>query len=448
MKLVINFNGYYNSENAFIIREYSLHGIGPTGKTMLESSEVILPGTKNPKNLDSVTTRNFAAYFDNHGILWNSGTKSSIAATSLIDYIVSSSSTIFVANDDQENLLRRYLDYHHATTPSNYTYVCLEKIGYTENLKNSSACSYHDSPSYDCAAARVVDMVEFVRRNQIYSEYKLKFVHTVVDFNNYLPNYLGIKELSIIPLDPNGSPGKQMLMVAKPRNESRTNQIAYQNYYRKHGINVNKGDKIFGDLKATLMRVLDRAMFIYVKDHNQMRILCEVNQSWMSKITDLSQLGYDAISKESMTTLCRNHDKPQTYNCAEDNAELMVDWLLNTKMYNVPVRRFHFENRSFAKQLVALAKLSSYNAIEQQSKRLGDTQVAPPSTTLTNKRKAETSSSDKRFRTDGSNIGNLQNLDLYYQAHSSRQFSTNPNDQAHSLQQFLKHESSTDSDSD
>ncbi|XP_057318289.1 uncharacterized protein LOC130663188 [Microplitis mediator] len=336
MNVVIDFNGFLNSKNYFIMKEYSMYAIDRYGNITNNKSEIMLPEIKNLNDSDSASKRNYEIYYKKYGIEWTTGTiKKNAGSSGIIGYL-RKCQNVFVADKDKKQKLINYINLKIVTEKN---YIPLRDLGYKINFRNSTNCHYHKSPSSNnCANDNVLDMIRLVRNKKLYDKNRRANIHSVIDFNYYENvNDLVIKELSITCIGIDGNVTSRDLLVQKP-DQLGTKPDCYNKYYQRYGIKWKVGNIVSYKVMKKLKYTLKESLHLYVKDNAQKNVLLNLsNEDVGNKIICLDGLGYDVGNIELNFTLCKWHDNKVVNNCADDNVRLMIDWLSVKKLIKLKI---------------------------------------------------------------------------------------------------------------
>lgn len=377
MKTVLDFNGYFDSQNKFHIKEYSLSSLDHHGNLLNNTHEIFSPSTQDFNKLDLITQQNYVRYYQQYGLEWTNRTYTTGRIQPELPYFLFNSGLTFVADQKKENVLREYLKELSVENILLYDFICLQDIGYNSDAsdRQRASCSHHTKPNYNyCAKDNVLDMVKFIKTNNLFNNHVLKRIHVAIDFNNWKADSSGIKELSIINISHNGALAGNKLEVVIGMAKTDEDPFIYRKYYRKHGIKWRSGNRDLKSLRADLRIILDQALFVYVKNHSQKEILCEINRIARNKIVCLDKFGYIPENSELAKTKCGWHYNQNINNCAADNVRFMANWLIRNELYKKPKRDWMMQLpvQSESDLFLASAQLAKragyYQAIDQQLK--------------------------------------------------------------------------------
>ncbi|XP_074114513.1 uncharacterized protein LOC141537420 [Cotesia typhae] len=394
MKAVLDFNGYFDLQKKFHIKEYSLFSLDHHGNVVNIIHEIFSSSTQDFNKLDLITQQNYVRYYQKYGLEWTSRTYTTGRIQPEVPYFLFNSGLTFVANQIKENVLREYLKELSVENILLYDFICLQDIGHHPEAshRQRDLCSYHMNPNYNyCARDNVLDMVRFITTNHLFNNHVLKRIHVAIDFNNWKADSSGIKELSIINISHNGALAENKLEVLIGSTKTDENPVVYRKYYRKHGIKWRFGNRDFKSFRANLNITLHQALFVYVKNDTQKEILCQVNRKARNKIICLDKFGYIPGNSELAKTKCSWHYNQNINNCAADNARLMANWLVQNKLYKKPRRDWMMqlsvqgESESFLASAQLANRAKYYQSIDQQLKLPID--IPPNSLTEGNKRR-------------------------------------------------------------
>lgn len=346
--VVIDFNGYYESVDKFIIKEYSLLTIDSIEKTITTNeSQVTKP--RSPWLFTNLSTKkNFKYYYlPTYGIKWNHGTESISDARKKIIERLKDAKNIYVRHQRQKELLLNFIG-----DDASYEFLCCDDLGYTKMIMLQTTCLNHKEPlKNNCAIDNVSDMYDWLKKMRSPKKLKKKETnhekeHVVVDFiGYYIPeDQFVIKEFSALVINDFehafGNLTNTYFVTEKPRWVSKNPmeledlpfeyQVIYSSFYDTFGISWNAGEFQFRTYQQSLRNYFRKAVNIYVRNYGNKRLLLDIiGREFTEKVIVLRKFGYHEQPK--MATKCPNHDEGWRNNCAVDNSKNMVRWIVKNR---------------------------------------------------------------------------------------------------------------------
>ncbi|XP_057336381.1 uncharacterized protein LOC130674915 [Microplitis mediator] len=215
MQLVINFSGYYDLKNEFIIKELSIRGLNNDGNIVYHKLYVSKPANDSTNSFMNESVKNIYndIYYDNFGIKYEDGNcdlfRIDIKISKLL--INFDIKIIYVKNHYYYNLLSKIIDNIGKYDDANikrFDVICLEDYNYIDAYDIYSNCGYHkhdDNNKNICVDNSAVNMVNWILTNKFYkSEVRNRFSGTslnddiniddelvnqfIIDDNNELPS--------------------------------------------------------------------------------------------------------------------------------------------------------------------------------------------------------------------------------------------------------------------
>ncbi|KAH0554974.1 hypothetical protein KQX54_014245 [Cotesia glomerata] len=348
--VVIDFNGYYESADKFIIKEYSLLIIDNIQKTTITESQVTKPKSRWLFTNFS-TKRNYRLhYLPFYSIKWSQGTESIFDARQRIIERLKDAKKIFIRNQRQKELLLNFIG-----DDANYRFLCCEDLGYTKRivLPVGTTCLNHKQKlNSNCAIDNVSEMYEWLKKMQSSEKPKKEEIyhkneHVIVDFiGYYIPvDQFVIKEFSAFVINDIehafGNLTNTYFITEKPHWLSKNPmeledlpfkyQVIFSSFYDTFGISWNAGRYKFRTYPQSLRNYFDKAVNIYVRNNENKRLLLDIiGREFTKKVIVLRKFGYHEQPK--MATRCPNHDEGWRNNCAVDNSKSMVRWIAKNRI--------------------------------------------------------------------------------------------------------------------
>ncbi|XP_057336697.1 uncharacterized protein LOC130675155 [Microplitis mediator] len=206
MQLVINFSGYYDFQNEFIIKEVSIYGLSNDGNIIYHKLYVTKPAYAPISFINRINKTNYDNnFYNNFGIKYEDGNYKLLRVRHkiceiLINYDIK---IIYVKNYYYYNLLSKIVD-----NIKIYDVTCLEDYNYVDIYDINTNCGYHkheDNNKNICVDNSAVNMVNWILTNEFYkSEVRNRFSGTslnddiniddelvnqfIIDGNNKLPS--------------------------------------------------------------------------------------------------------------------------------------------------------------------------------------------------------------------------------------------------------------------
>lgn len=326
INIVIDFNGYYLSENDFRIKEYSMYSIDAKSNQVVSKEFDVSAAPMLWGQLDNQQRDFYGVYYRSHGIEWSHGSRHSESIESDLRNKFCFAKKIFVQDQKKHELLIEYLNY-------DFKAIYLTDFGLEVKNKMVTECENHTEPRrYNCANDNVLRMLRLL------SSYRPKKESIVIDFNGYLINnkYV-IKEYSLYIIED----GTYKIVtndfdVSKPpikKNKielDAESEVEWKRFYSRHGIDWDFGTRDYKSTKSHLEKVFKEKSIIYVLDENKHKLLLSYfDDNPAAKFVHLND--YNFYFKPTMSTKCTNHQQKFKNNCANDNVERMLEWLVNTK---------------------------------------------------------------------------------------------------------------------
>ncbi|XP_074114308.1 uncharacterized protein LOC141537308 [Cotesia typhae] len=323
--IVIDFNGWYFSDNEYMIKEYAMYFIhSKTNRVIFRDFQV----SEAPvlwDQLDEHKRKEWKAYYRVHGIKWDYGSRDTESIKSNFIDKFSSSNKIYVRNRIKHSLLKKYLNYDFEA--SYLTDMNLELKG-----KMGTKCKNHDQRSKNnCANDNALSMISLLSR--ILEPPKLNIV---IDFNGCKINdkYV-VKEYSLYVVENETYDIiRNDFEVSRPPIKKdqldKTSQEKCTDYTNEFGIDWDYGERDYKVIKKHIRREFRNSYKIYVISKTKYQLLRNyLDGKLRSNFVYLKKLGFEF--KPKMRTTCSNHQEPLNTNCANDNVEEMLSWLLDNK---------------------------------------------------------------------------------------------------------------------
>ncbi|KAL5948483.1 putative Bracovirus protein MdBV-1-16 [Microplitis demolitor] len=341
MPIIIDFNGYFLPGNEFIIKEYSLLLINKNGKVKLNNIEVTEP-LQAWEELDELTKKYYKGkFYSKFGIDWTTGTDDFEIIQDNIIELLTTTKLVYIRDNKQKELLINFLD----TNLKNEFVSLVDDLGYNERLKMSTYCNNHEEPyKNNCANDNAIAMYEWLKKTKSYKKIDPMKNHVVVDFNGfYIPiNRFVIKEFNAFVIDDVENvfynENDKYFITQKPMGLKELPfdyRSFYESYYETFGIEWGAGDFEFRKHQQELRNYFNKSVNIYVRNNGNKKLLLEIiGHEYENKIIVLQKFGYQV--KPRMETSCPNHNNKSKNNCAMDNSENMVRWIIkNKKILNI-----------------------------------------------------------------------------------------------------------------
>ncbi|XP_074114310.1 uncharacterized protein LOC141537310 [Cotesia typhae] len=326
INIVIDFNGYYLSENDFRIKEYSMYLIDAKSNQVVLKEFDVSAAPMLWGQLDNQQRGSYDDYYLSHGIEWSYGSLYSESIESNLRNKFCFAKKIFVQNQKKHELLIEYLNY-------DFKAIYLTDFGLEVKNKMVTECKNHTEPRrYNCANDNVLRMLSLL------SSYRPKKESVVIDFNGYLINHkYVIKEYSLYIIeDGTYKIVRNDIEVSKPpikKNQvelDAESEMEWKKFYSRHGIDWDFGTLDYKLTKSRLEKVFREKSIIYVLDENKHKLLLSYSDDNLAaKFVYLND--YNFYFRPTMSTKCTYHQQKFKNNCANDNVERMLDWLANTK---------------------------------------------------------------------------------------------------------------------
>ncbi|XP_057336284.1 uncharacterized protein LOC130674840 [Microplitis mediator] len=186
MQLVINFSGYYDLNNEFIIKELSIYGLSNDGYVIYHKLYVTKPANDLTDSfMNEVDKNNYNdIYYDNFGIKYEDGNYDLFRIYKKISKLLMKYDIkiIYVKNDYYYNLLSKIIENikkYDAENIKRFDVICLEDYNYIDTYDTYPNCEYHkheDNNKNICVDSRAVTMVYWILTNEFYkSEVRNRF---------------------------------------------------------------------------------------------------------------------------------------------------------------------------------------------------------------------------------------------------------------------------------
>ncbi|XP_057325524.1 uncharacterized protein LOC130667724 isoform X1 [Microplitis mediator] len=284
MDVIIDFNGYFLPDNKFNVKEYSLFHIDRNTCHITSNDHNVLKPEFRWEELESRNKKMYQLkYYKNHGIHWDTGSKSHRSISISINTQLSLAHHVYVRTSKQRQLL-----IHHIISDLNKNKInnikCLDYLGYTIKREKSTICKYHDQPKrYNCAHDNLVAMTDWLKTSNLYkSDYRSK-MHIIIDFIGYLKpdNIFAIKEFYMEALNEFFMTTNTFYSLLKHPIDFKKlpiyYQICYESFYDQYGIHWNSGVDRYRDFKMKLRNYVVNSTFIYINLVTIYHQKCQLN---------------------------------------------------------------------------------------------------------------------------------------------------------------------------
>ncbi|XP_044581717.1 uncharacterized protein LOC123263208 isoform X1 [Cotesia glomerata] len=341
--IVIDFNGWYFSDEEYMIKEYAMYFIhNKTNQVIFRDLQV----SKAPvlwDQLDKYKRNEWEAYYRIYGIEWNHGTCDTESIKKNLKDKFRSSQEIYVRDQKNHNLLKKYLDYDFEA--SRLTDMNLEFED-----KMATKCKNHIQRSKNnCANDNASKMISLL--SQTFNQPKLNIV---IDFNGCMINkkYV-VKEYSLYVVENETYEViRNDFEVSRPPIKKEQLNKKFQDkctdYTNEFGIDWDYGTRDYETIKKYLQQEFRNSYKIYVIRKTKYRLLQNyLNGKLRSNFVYLKKLGFEF--KPKMSTSCSNHQEPLNKNCANDNVEEMLSWLQDKKPEANNVTKINFSGLTMPK---------------------------------------------------------------------------------------------------
>ncbi|KAH0554977.1 hypothetical protein KQX54_014258 [Cotesia glomerata] len=330
INIVLDFNGYFLAEDKYVIKEYSLYAVREKNNEIIYRDYVISKPPYLCHKLDEVAKLNYAAYYETFGIDWSKGTRDIRFIRSDLQKKLRTSKNIYLRDQEQRELLNSYFNH-------DFKAINLTDLGLTFNSVEGTNCTNHEHPDKNiCANDNATKMVELLAQMPRLPNSRAK-ENVVIDFNGFFVNdkYV-VKEYSSYIIDEEtyqviynevgvlGSP-----IIQKDKSDEKSYK-SYNKFLNDIGIDPNKGAPDFELSKESLQSHLNVTNKVFVMDRSKHQYLLNYfDNNLTTGFVYLADLGFKF--EPIKNTACSNHKNPSTKNCADDNAQIMLDWLSERK---------------------------------------------------------------------------------------------------------------------
>lgn len=168
MQAIINFNGYYNSDNhRFVIKELSVYGIDAEGSIAYHESYVTKPPHHIIHLTDTIDNYNEFSY-NNYGIKWTDGFYESSRINRRLNEVLRKASVkfIYVKNLNYKLILSTILENF-----STYSFISLDDYYYVEKSFPHIECPFHTHPNAEknkCVDVEAKSMLDYIVESKLY----------------------------------------------------------------------------------------------------------------------------------------------------------------------------------------------------------------------------------------------------------------------------------------
>ncbi|KAL5948491.1 putative Bracovirus protein MdBV-1-25 [Microplitis demolitor] len=163
---VLDFTGYRNDINDFIIKELSVYCLNKT--KIIKNELIVLSSVYSWSYLSNFVKSNYNIFYNTYGIKWKDGNFNAVNINAKLSQILLDNGVrlVFVTKDEQKNILQRLID-------SSFKIICLEDFQYVESnrmgVKNN--CGYHtheEESKNNCVRDSVMLMVNWVLKKELF----------------------------------------------------------------------------------------------------------------------------------------------------------------------------------------------------------------------------------------------------------------------------------------
>ncbi|KAH0554976.1 hypothetical protein KQX54_014254 [Cotesia glomerata] len=326
--VILDFNGYYFSYDEFVIKEYSLYVVHNKTSDIIYHDSGVSEPLYLCHQIDEVDQKNYSDYYNDYGIDWGTGTRDINFIKRDLQKLLRTSKNIYVQDQFHKNKLNRFLNH-------DFKAISLEDLDLEFEPVEGINCKNHKHPDKNiCANDNAVKMLVLLGEKVLYPISRAK-ENVVIDFNGFFINdQFVVKEYSLYVIDDETNQiiinlsGVLGLPIIQKDNVDKQSLENIDLYTKNFGIDWNSLGSNYGFDKHNLQTRLNVSNKVFVIDRSKHQLLLNCLENDLSPgFVYLADLGFKFEPK--MTTACKNHKERSKNNCANDNVEVMLRWLID-----------------------------------------------------------------------------------------------------------------------
>ncbi|XP_057336920.1 uncharacterized protein LOC130675316 [Microplitis mediator] len=345
MKTVIDFSGYYNFGNKFIIREFRLCRL--VNLTVTYGPIIVV---KDPmiSVLSPPDTNSYKNFIDKFGIIETHSSYPLYRLRKKLKKVINAHSRIYVRNGQQLIKLISFID------DSNFNcneIKLMSDLGFNDDYElTETNCPHHINKSNNyCASDNAKLMADWLIKRKVNKINLRTNMQLVIYFTGYYDHdsELIIKELSIYGLSNDGNIIYHKLYVTKPANylSSSMNEIVKNQFndihYDNFGIKYEDGNYELFRINEKIIKVLNHhdIKIIYVKNLDYFNLLSKIVPNIKRfDVISLEECNY--VENNDIKFICQYHTHEDSNKniCADDSGINMVNWIVSNEFYKYEVR--------------------------------------------------------------------------------------------------------------